>query len=65
MIVDIKLKVWTAKQTGEFIQPHAEAVIRKAESGIIPGRKTGNRWRFMPETIRAFMLNKVGGSRKP
>jgi hypothetical protein len=63
MIVDIRLRVWTAKQAGEFLQVHAKTVIRKAELRIIPGRKIGNRWRFMPDAIKAFMLNEDDGSK--
>jgi hypothetical protein len=64
LIVDIRLRVWTSKQAGDFLQVHAKTVIRKAELGIIPGRRIGNRWRFMPDAIRAFMLGQ-GEDRGP
>jgi hypothetical protein len=64
MIVDIRLKVWTVRQAGEFLPVHAKTVARKAELGI-PGPKVGNRWRFMSEVIRAFLLGEDEGPRMP
>jgi hypothetical protein len=34
-------------------------VIRFAEAGKIPGKKFGNRWRFVPSVLEAYLRGEV------
>ena len=52
-------KTLTPQEAGEVLQLHAKTVIRFAESGKIPGKKFGNRWRFVPSVLEACLRGEV------
>jgi excisionase family DNA binding protein len=52
-------KTLTPQEAGEVLQLHAKTVIRFAEAGKIPGKKFGNRWRFVPSVLEAYLRGEV------
>jgi excisionase family DNA binding protein len=48
-------KTLTPQEAGQVLQLHAKTVIRFAEAGKIPGKKFGNRWRFVPSVLEAYL----------
>jgi excisionase family DNA binding protein len=48
-------RTMTPKEAAELLQLHAKTVIRFAELGKIPGKKFGNRWRFVPSVLDAYL----------
>ncbi len=48
-------KTLTPQEAGEVLQLHAKTVIRFAEAG----KKFGNRWRFVPSVLEAYLRGEV------
>jgi excisionase family DNA binding protein len=52
-------KTLTPQEAGQVLQLHAKTVIRFAEAGKIPGKKFGNRWRFVRSVLEAYLRGEV------
>lgn len=44
-------KLWTVKETADFLQLKVSTVYAMAQDGRLPGLKIGRTWRFNKETL--------------
>jgi excisionase family DNA binding protein len=58
-------RTMTPQEAAELLQLHAKTVIRFAELGKIPGTKLGNRWRFVPSVLDAYLRGEITYTGRP
>lgn len=52
---DAKQVLLTKREVARWLRVSAETVVRLARRGKLPGRRVGNRWRFVRGEIQAWL----------
>lgn len=52
---DVKQVLLTKREVARWLRVSAETVVRLARRGKLPGRRVGNRWRFVRGEIQAWL----------
>ncbi len=59
------ITLWTPEQVGEVLGRPASWVTSAARDGKLPGRKVGNRWRFLESDVMSYLDSvATGGTAK-
>jgi excisionase family DNA binding protein len=56
--------LWTPEQVGEVLGRPASWVTNAARSGVLPGRKVGQRWRFLEADVMSYLDSVATGGSK-
>jgi excisionase family DNA binding protein len=57
-------KLMTPTEAAALLQLSAKTVIKLANEGKIPGKKFGERWRFVPSVLEAFLKDEQDSSER-
>lgn len=49
--------VMTIQEVAHYLQVSPSTIYKLANSGQLPGRKVGGRWRFARKTVEAWLAN--------
>lgn len=52
---DLKQVLLTKREVARWLRVSAETVVRLARRGKLPGRRVGNRWRFVRGEIQTWL----------
>jgi excisionase family DNA binding protein len=51
--------VWEIADAADFLHLHPKTIYRMVRAGELPGAQIGNRWRFRPSDLDAWLRSKV------
>lgn len=54
-------KVLTVKETARYLNLNPQTVSRKAQIGVLPAFRIGNRWRFRLEEVDQWITDRLNG----
>lgn len=52
---DVKQVLLTKREVARWLRVSAETVVRLARRGKLPGRRVGNRWRFVRGEVQRWL----------
>ncbi|GAB4202182.1 MAG: hypothetical protein OHK0013_15110 [Sandaracinaceae bacterium] len=56
MLIDADARLLTKREVARWLKIAPQTVVRMARRGDLPGRRVGNRWRFVQAEIRQWLL---------
>ncbi|MFN3422732.1 MAG: response regulator [Armatimonadota bacterium] len=63
-ISDERNRLMDVEEVAEYLSLHLMTVYRMLQSGVLPARKVGGRWRINKQELDAWLESHTGGTRK-
>ncbi|MFN4179367.1 MAG: response regulator [Armatimonadota bacterium] len=63
-ISDERDRLMDVEEVAEYLNLHLMTVYRMLQSGVLPARKVGGRWRINKQELDAWLESHTGGTRK-
>ncbi len=55
MLIDPESRLLTKREVARWLKVAPQTVVRMARRGDLPGRRVGNRWRFLKAEIERWL----------
>ncbi len=63
-MLDERDRLMDVEEVAEYLHLHLMTVYRMLQSGVLPARKVGGRWRINKQELDAWLESHTGGTRK-